>query len=171
MKILKISEDKALNLYKDASKELKEILEDSFGKEFFKPKSITDRIKTIEDVFEELGEDYNDYIPPFPKAKTKEEKSCNAQMLLFKIAKVYNEGTILDWKDSNQPKYFNYKYFSGGSCLVDSLSWNTYCSYSAGLFYKSKSLSEDSYNKFKNIYNDYYLLVKNKYLKRILVNN
>ena len=127
MKTLKISEDKALNLYKDASKELKEILEDSFGKEFFKPKSITHRIQTIEDVFEELGENYNDYIPPFPKAETKEEKSCNAQMLLFKIAKVYNEGTILDWKDLNQYKYFNYKFFSGGSWLVRSFYWYSSC--------------------------------------------
>jgi len=105
MKTLKLSENKALELYKTGSEELKQILEESFGQEFFKPKSIIDRIKTINDVFGELGEDYNDYIPPYPNPKNKEQKACNAQMLLFKIVKAYNEDTVLDWKNQNQCKY------------------------------------------------------------------
>ena len=48
MKTLQISEQKARELYKTGSKDLKTILEESFTKEFFS-NDITDRIKTYED--------------------------------------------------------------------------------------------------------------------------
>lgn len=46
MKNLQINEDKALKLYPNASAEFKQMLDDSFGKEFFSRK-ITDRVKTF----------------------------------------------------------------------------------------------------------------------------
>lgn len=54
MKTLQISEQKARELYKTGSKDLKTILEESFTKEFFS-NDITDRIKTYEDACIELG--------------------------------------------------------------------------------------------------------------------
>lgn len=54
MRTLQISEKKAMELYNNGSDELKTVLEESFGKEFFQRK-ITDRIKTYEDACAELG--------------------------------------------------------------------------------------------------------------------
>ena len=47
-KSLQIDENKAFDLYQTATPEFKQMLEDSFGKEFFKRK-ITDRVKSYED--------------------------------------------------------------------------------------------------------------------------
>ena len=44
-KSLQIDENKAFDLYQTATPEFKQMLEDSFGKEFFKRK-ITDRVKS-----------------------------------------------------------------------------------------------------------------------------
>ena len=49
MKTLTINENQARNIYPDASDSLKAILEDSFGKDFFQTRMITDRVKTFED--------------------------------------------------------------------------------------------------------------------------
>ena len=54
MKTLQISEQKARELYKSGSGELRSILEESFGKDFFSQK-ITDRVKTYEDACRELS--------------------------------------------------------------------------------------------------------------------
>lgn len=57
-KEIKISEENALNAYKNASTEGKELLEHLLGKELFKPKDIRDRVKTFEDACNELGQDH-----------------------------------------------------------------------------------------------------------------
>ena len=57
-KEIKISEENALNAYKNASPEGKELLEHLLGKELFKPKDIRDRVKTFEDACNELGQDH-----------------------------------------------------------------------------------------------------------------
>ena len=58
---LQISEKQARKMYSTASKELKEILEASCGKEVLSG-SIMDRVKTYEDACKELGrEPYDEY--------------------------------------------------------------------------------------------------------------
>lgn len=54
-KEIKISEENALNAYKNASPEGKELLEHLLGKELFKPKDIMERIKTFDDALQELN--------------------------------------------------------------------------------------------------------------------
>lgn len=54
-KEIKISEENALNAYKNASPEGKELLEHLLGKELFEPKDIRDRVKTFKDACNELG--------------------------------------------------------------------------------------------------------------------
>lgn len=55
METLNIDKEKAINAYQEASDELKQVLEILFGVETFKPKTIIDRIKTLDDALEELG--------------------------------------------------------------------------------------------------------------------
>ena len=107
MKTLKISDNKALELYKTASNELKEILEETFGKDFFKPKDIRYRINNIDDILEITQLEMDDIIP-FKKPKNAKQRSINAYALLLVIVEVYNDGEILDWNNQNQYKYFAY---------------------------------------------------------------
>ena len=54
-KEIKISEENALNAYKNASPDGKELLEHLLGKDLFKPKDIMERIKTFDDALQELN--------------------------------------------------------------------------------------------------------------------
>lgn len=155
-KNLKIEDTTARKLYLTANLELKAILEESFGKEFFSL-SIINRIKNIDDILEIVGKTMEEVIP-YRNPKTKEQKSTNAQMLIFEIVKVYNEGKILNWKDANEYKYYPYKYFSDGSWTVayDNVSNGMYCP--LGLYFKESKLALDAIDKFSDIYNDFFMI-------------
>ena len=97
MKTLKISDQKARELYRSGSQELKTILEESCGKEFFSQK-VTYRIKTYEDACEELG------INPLDESKLMELGLTIhdiAYQKLTTIIKALNEGWVPDVCDSD----------------------------------------------------------------------
>lgn len=154
MKKLQIDENQALKLYKTASSEFKQILEDSFGKEYFNQK-ITDRIQSLDDILEYLNLKEDDvYI--FPKCTTdKFKRYINACSIIPKIASVYNEGTILNWTKFTQYKYKPY-YKKVGSSWVFSYStyWFSDAHTSPVYYYKSIELSDDSVKKFNDVYID-----------------
>ena len=158
MKTLKLSEAKALELYKTGSSELKQILEESFGKEFFKPKLIADIVFDIETLCEYLGIDDGDLFIFNKRTKDKHERYMNACNILPKIAQVYNEGAILDWKKTSEYKYLPYLYFSGGSAAVSFGSWNSSLVCPAGLCYKTNDLSKAAYKNFQIYFEDYWQL-------------
>ncbi len=154
MKTLKLSDSKALELYKTANKELKEILEETFGKAFFKPKDVTRIVYDIS-TLERHTKDFK--TPYLLSTKDKFEKYLNACYILAKVAEIYNEGIILDWKNTNIYKYIPYKYFSGVSCRVGPASyWYSFQGSSARLYYKDSNLSEASYINFKEYWEDYW---------------
>lgn len=102
MKTLQISEQKARELYKSGSSELKSILEEYFGKDFFSQK-ITDRVKTYEDACHELS------TSPLDENKLMElglTKHDIAYQKLATIVKALNEGWIPDWDNYNEYKYY-----------------------------------------------------------------
>lgn len=106
MKTLKISEENARKLYASGTKELKIILEESFGKDFFS-QNVTDRIKTYEDACTELG------IKPLDETKLIElglTKHDIAYQKLATITKALNEGWVPDVCDDNVYRW--YPYFS-----------------------------------------------------------
>ena len=55
---LNINKENVLNAYGSATDEQKAMLEIIFGKDTFKPKDITERIKTFKDACKELGSDH-----------------------------------------------------------------------------------------------------------------
>lgn len=120
-------------------------------------KTITERINTLKDVLKELK--MKELILPFKKPKNPEEKSINAMRIAFLIAKAYNEGTILDWKNSNQPKYLPYKYYSDGawSVFLDGDWWDLHLCPS-GLYFKDRTLCQDAIKKFPEVYNDFLMI-------------
>jgi len=115
MKLLQIEDSKARILYKTATPEFKEILEDSFGKEFFSGK-ITDRIKTYEDACTELGE------KPLNESELKSfgftPDEINYRKLKT-VIKVLNEGWVPDWTNGNQAKWYPYFRLSSGAFVFD----------------------------------------------------
>lgn len=53
--LIQINTDALIKAYKESSNDCKNTLESLFGEELFKPKDITERIKTFEDACNELG--------------------------------------------------------------------------------------------------------------------
>lgn len=89
------------------------------------------------------------------KTKDPFEKCQNALAKMFQIAKAYNGDWKPDFMNGNQYKYFMYKYFSGGSCVVRYGVWlTTHCS-PLGVYFKNQDDCEDAYSKFKDVYDDF----------------
>ena len=102
MKTLQISDEKARELHKTGSSEVKSILEESFGKDLFSGK-ITDRVKTYEDACEELG------IKPLNEEELTDlgmTPDDIAYQKLKVIIKALNEGWEPDMFDSSICRYY-----------------------------------------------------------------
>jgi len=155
MENLKIDKTKAKSLYKEASKEFKVMLEDTFGKDYFSDK-ITDKIKTWEDVCEILNINSISSLP-YKNPKNKQEKSLNALFKIQKISEVLNEGWVENWCDDNQYKY--YPYFNrrvSSGWVMCSYRCNCYDGVlSFGSYYKSSDLALFAGTQFIDIYIDY----------------
>lgn len=106
-KSLQIDENKAFDLYQTATPEFKQMLEDSFGKEFFKRK-ITDRVKSYEDACAILGIDPHTSMPDTSDCPKEDRKAYVAFHKLVVITRALNEGWRPDWSNTNQPKWFNW---------------------------------------------------------------
>jgi hypothetical protein len=156
MQTLKLSEHKALQLYPTAPPEWKQVLEESFPKDFFTQK-ITDRVKTFDDACNVLNLDravYNVIV----EIASKDAISIKAYAKLCIIARALNEGWEPDWKNENQYKYYPWfkanKSGSGLSC--DGCGgWFTYAGVGSRLCYKSRELAEYAGTQFIDIYNDF----------------
>lgn len=158
-KQLFIEESEARKLYLTASPEFKQMLETTFGKEFFSMK-ITDRVKTYEDAGKELGCDPNDEL-------SDDEMMLNGfspdELILRKIkviTKALNEGWKPDWNNNDQPKYYPYfKMSSGGFVFYDTYYDCSAASagYASRLCFKSRELAEYAGKQFQKLYSDYIL--------------
>jgi hypothetical protein len=156
MKTLKLSDEKALELYKTADDSFKSLLEENFGKEFFKPKLITEKVFDIETLCQYLEIDENELYIFKKNTKDKHERHINACNILPKIAQVYNEGEILNWKNTNVYKYLPYLNFSHSGGVVVFTHWRYILYGSFGLYYKTNELCESSYNNFQSVWEDYW---------------
>lgn len=153
---LQITKEEAIKLYPDASPAIKSIFESTFGVETFKPKKITDRIQTLEDVYGMLGL-YSAY--PIPSPADKVGKAVVAFKVLLNVVKAYNEGWEPDWNNSSQYKYYPYFYkASDGWRSVCYYYWPSHCGIPSGLLFKSSELALDAINKFRSLYEDYYMI-------------
>ena len=143
MKTLQLSEQKARELYKSGSQELKTILEESCGKEFFSQK-ITDRIKTYEDACEELD------IPVMDESKLMEYGLTTQDIAYQKLAtiiKALNEGWQPDVCDSDVCRWYPWFLPNGSpSSFAFRASYYEYSLANAGsgsrLCLKSEELSD-----------------------------
>ena len=122
------------------------------------PKSITERIKTIEDAINELGEDDEEV------AELRKLLIANiTSHILYRqqavvIAKALNEGWIADYTNIDQPKYeprFYYDSSAGGFVCGGYDFWHSYTYVGSRLCFHSSELAKYFGNQFIEIHRKY----------------
>lgn len=155
-KQLNLTLEEAIKYYNSSNDMgFKELLEQNFGKGFWKSKEIQEQVYNLPTLTHKLGHSPLIYHPP----TTSFERYINACSVLALVASLYNEGTKLDWNNTNEYKYVPYKYFSfggGGSEVYSSCAWCCGMVSSGRFYYKSAKLSEASYNNFKEYWEDFW---------------
>lgn len=101
MKTLNINRKNALDAYRNADANGRELLEHLFGAELFNG-SITDRIKTLEDAIEETG---RPNTPEFADVPEDLREYFKAQYNAIVVAEALNEGTKMNYRDGEQRKW------------------------------------------------------------------
>lgn len=156
MKTLQIDEKNARKLYPKAPAEFKQMLEDTFTKEFFS-QDITDQIKSFEDACIHLELDCNEVLP-YKNPSGDHQEALNAAAKLFTIAKALNGDWKVDWSDSSQYKYYPWfeKNPSGfGLSYDDCDGWLTITLVGSRLCFKTAKLAEYAGKQFIDIYNKF----------------
>lgn len=159
MKTLQIDEKKAKGLYENASPEFQAMLEDTFGKKFFK--SIHDRIKSYEDACHELGLDPED-LPEVDNCEPEDQASIIAFYKLTIIARALNEGWKPNWKDSSEYKWFPWFKVNRDAAGVGCSHTYYTATYARALFgsrlcCKSDELATYFGKQFENLWSEYLL--------------
>lgn len=149
---ISVKEEVINEAYKEANKDQKTLLEKFFKIET--PKSIIDRINTFQDILTISGNTISDIIPWGNHGNKHNKISQNALAKIQLITEVYNEGEILDWKNTNVPKYTVYKNVLGGRLWVDGYCGICLCP--AGFYFVSREKAEDAMKKFPEIFEDFF---------------
>ena len=112
MTTMEIKKENLLAAYNGASDEQKQLLENLFGKETFKPKDVRERIKTFKDACNELGENhpYVDQFIMIEKAYHDEKNIGDfiAYLKLRIITAALNEGWEPQFTEGEYRWYFWY---------------------------------------------------------------
>ena len=127
-----------------------------------------DKINTIEDIINILGNNdidvihYNNLI-----SDVNTKKYDIAEYAIILIAKVYNEGWVPDWSNSNESKWYNsFRWNPSTSRFVfaDTLygAWVAVAGGGSRLCFREESLAAFAAKRFPQIYNDYYTKFFNK---------
>ena len=121
------------------------------------PKSIFERIKTLQDAIDELGEQDEEVkflrlLEPIGK-----ETHVYGRQEAVVIAKALQEDCVADFSDSDQRKYTPYYEVSsaGGFVYHDYASWGTDTHVGSRLCFKSRELAEYAGKQFIEIHNKY----------------
>lgn len=153
-KELKIDENTALKLYKTASNELKEILEQTFTKNFFNQK-LSDKINNFEDILKLSNKTEKDIIP-WLNPINKNQKSQNAVAKIQLITELFNGNNKIDFYNKNQIKYYLYwEKTALGWVLLCSGSCGYVARMGSGFYFINKEDALFCASKFKDIFIDY----------------
>lgn len=159
MDTLELKKKTAIKLFKAGSKEVQDILLNSFGNELFTTK-IIDRVTSVEDAWELADEQTRKECQVFPT----DTPDVVAYKNLKLIIKVINEDFIPDWKNTNQRKWFPVFNLASGSGFVfsgsDYLCTNTYSYVGSRLCFETEEKSNYVANHFIELYKS--LLTLNK---------
>lgn len=120
-----------------------------------KPKTVFERIKTMEDVYR----DQNIDVATFESSCAGLTEDETAYKKLKLIAQSLNEGWTPNWDDKTETKYIPwFEMGSSGFRFYDCAYWVTYSAVGSRLCYKSSDLAKHSGNQFLDIYEKYMLI-------------
>ncbi len=143
--------------YNGANQKDRKILLKLFGDEI-KPKSIREILETVENAYRINGTTAEKVIP-FKNPESSDEIAINAFAKLTQISKALNEGTVFDYNNSNQEKWWCYFVwdtsksafvFSGTLCFYDV----TFTNVGVRLSYKTREDAEYAGKTFEKEYNE-----------------
>ncbi len=163
---LEITKENAIKAHSEADSQVKGLLENLFGKQVFVPAKITDRVKTLEDAYKELGIDpyfFGDDLTDIEgDVWAKDCKSVIAYIKLIIVARALNEGWEPDWSNDDEYKYYPWFDMSSGSgsgFSSDGCDY-TYSRSSVGsrLCFKTRELAEYAGKQFEDLYRDYFTI-------------
>lgn len=145
-----------------SAKEINEMIKASTAeqlptvKRIFEIVETHESIKTVEDACKHLGEIDDDVrqLRLLQNIPNLNRRTLAGQELIV-ITKALNEGTVLDWDNSNEYKYIPYWYLGKKFRLYDVFGRDSLSFVCAPLYTKSRELAEYSANKFFNIWKDY----------------
>jgi hypothetical protein len=155
MATLTIDEKKAKEIYPSAAAELKAILENTFGKNFFSQK-ITDRIRSFDDVLNIQG-----MLPATFAAITSFDSPDEiAYKKLKLITKILNEGWEPNWDNSNEYKHYPWFYMDSSKGFGLGIVIFNYSVSTVGsrLCFKNEPLAQFAVKIFLSIYQDYFTI-------------
>lgn len=122
-----------------------------------KPKSVMERIKTVDDVLADNGWT-RERFDEWSSEMTDDEK---AYVILKFLAKSLNEGWTPNWDNSNEYKYYPWFYIEGGSSGVrfsDGDYWLTFSSVGSRLCFKSSELARYAGQQFTDVYRQFMVI-------------
>lgn len=185
MDTINIQKENVIKAYNNSNEEQKKMLETIFGKELFKPKDITERIKTFTDACRELG-DKHPYVMQWAACETafignKQTADFIAYLKLRIITAALNEGWEPQFIKGEKRWYYWYDFItkeqydklddksravlrSGGNagangglvCAVaNGASSHSVASCGSRLAFKSEKLAEYAAKQFIEIYADF----------------
>jgi hypothetical protein len=161
METLKLEKSTALRIFKKASKEVQEILIETFGQKFFTG-NIMDRVKTIEDALNEADEETKqEYLKSIQGYNTPDEIAYKQDKL---IAKVLRGDWLPNWNDSDEKKWYPWFQWSSGSGFGFSFSLCVYAStltdVGSRLCFPNKELADYFGKQFIEIHREYLTIKK-----------
>lgn len=156
MKTLQISENTARRLYQTESTEFKAMLDDTFGKDFFK-QSIMDRVKTYEGACAELGEE------PLNEENLRNLGFSKDEIVYRKlktIVRALNEGWVAKVYDEDEYRYypwFEHNGSSSGFAFRDSYYdvSATFAGSGSRLCFKTRELSNYAGKQFLDLWREF----------------
>ncbi|MDV3882948.1 hypothetical protein CMU04_06405 [Elizabethkingia anophelis] len=158
MKNLEITQEAAVKAYSEASKNGKLLLENLFGKKVFLV-DIKERIKSVEDAINELGENDEDV----KTLRILEKVGINNHVLytqwLVIITKALNEGWEPDWGNGQWDKWFNWFNMpseNGRFSFYYSGNRGSFSCCAARLCFQSKDLAQYAAKQFLEVYEKSY---------------
>ena len=154
METLSIEKSNAIKAYQKTDANGKNLLENLLGAQVFSMK-ITDRIKTLEDVFEAKGLDYGVWLAKCEvNGDTPDEI---AYKTMKAITEVLNEGWKPDWENGKEAKWFIWFENKKGSGLVfyDVNYWCTCTFVGSRLCFVSRDIARYAATQFAKVYSTF----------------
>ena len=121
-----------------------------------KPKKVTDRIKTFDDVLKELDIDAAKFLMQCDGLSTDEVAYRKVKL----IVQALNEGWTPDWTDGQWNKYYPWFEMGGSSgsgfACDDYVNWDSVSACGSRLCFKSGELAKYAGKQFTDIYKDFF---------------